>query len=127
MKISARNVIKGRVKAITPGAVNAEVVIEMLQWLSYSPTRVDNAKAALALLAEDLRFDLMFSDMVMPGGMSGMDLARTVSQQHPRLPIVLTTGFSEAATAATRAGFRVLPKPYAIDALASALDTARAA
>jgi signal transduction histidine kinase len=117
----------GRVLLVEDDDQVAEVVIEMLHRLSYNPTRVASAKAALALLARDRAFDLLFSDMVMPGGMGGMDLARVVSQSCPDLPIVLTTGFSEAATSAARAGFRVLPKPYSIDALASELGAARAA
>jgi len=120
-------VLPGRILLVEDDDQVAEVVIEMLQRLSYSPTRVASAKAALTLLAEDRAFDLMFSDMVMPGGMGGMDLARAVSQRCPNLPIVLTTGFSEAATSAARAGFRVLAKPYSIDALASELGAARAA
>jgi CheY-like chemotaxis protein len=117
----------GRVLLVEDDDHVAEVVVEMLQRLSYSPIRVASARAALDMLAQDRGFDLMFSDMVMPGGMGGMDLARTVNQQYPKLPIVLTTGFSEAATAAASAGFRVLPKPYAIEALACELGAARAA
>ncbi|MDP3655924.1 MAG: response regulator [Brevundimonas sp.] len=46
-------------------------------------------------------FDLVFSDMVMPGDMDGLALAKAVRERHPGLPVVLTTGYSEAAATAT--------------------------
>jgi DNA-binding LytR/AlgR family response regulator len=54
-----------------------------------------------------------------------MDLAREVSKRRPDLPVVLTTGFSEAAAQAREQGFRLLMKPYRIEALATALEAAR--
>ncbi len=63
--------------------------------------------------------------MVMPGRMGGMELAREVSRRRPDLPVVLTTGFSEAAAQAREQGFRLLMKPYRIEALSSALEAAR--
>ena len=116
---------QGRVLLVEDDDNVAMVVLEMLQSLAYQPTRVDSGAAALRMLKQRSDFDIVFSDMVMPGGMGGMDLARAVSQKYPSLPVVLTTGFSEAATAAAQAGFRVLPKPYAIEALASELGAAR--
>jgi len=61
----------------------------------------------------------------MPGRMNGMELAREIARRRPNLPVVLTTGYSEAATAARREGLRLLVKPYRIDDLASALEAAR--
>jgi signal transduction histidine kinase len=116
---------QGRVLLVEDDDNVAMVVLEMLQALAYQPTRVDSGAAALRMLKQRSDFDIVFSDMVMPGGMGGMDLAREVSRKYPSLPVVLTTGFSEAATAAAQAGFRVLPKPYAIEALASELGAAR--
>jgi signal transduction histidine kinase len=116
---------QGRVLLVEDDDNVALIVLEMLQALAYQPTRVESGAAALRILNQRSDFDIVFSDMVMPGGMGGMDLARAVSQKYPRLPVVLTTGFSEAATTAAKAGFRVLPKPYAIEALASELGAAR--
>jgi CheY-like chemotaxis protein len=88
---------------------------------------VGDGPAALAELASGQRFDLMFSDMVMPGGVGGLDLAREAARQRPELKIILTTGFSEAATAAAAEGMRVLPKPYDLAALTAELDQALSA
>jgi len=57
--------------------------------------------------------------MVMPGGISGLELARKVRDRFPELPILLTTGYSEQAGGTH--GFPVLQKPYELDSLAGAL------
>jgi CheY-like chemotaxis protein len=68
----------------------------------------------------------MFSDIMMPGGMNGVELAREVRKRKPDLPILLTSGYAEAAQRAAEAeGVRILPKPYRIDELAVALAQAR--
>ena len=105
----------------------AALVGEMLNELGYDVVRAATAAAALRVLETDRDFELMFSDMVMPGRMSGMDLAREVSRRRPDLPVVLTTGFSEAADQAHEQGFRLLMKPYRIEALAAALEAVRKA
>ena len=58
----------------------------------------------------------------MPGGMSGLELAREIKRRQPRLPIVLTTGYSEATAGMNTTEFRLLLKPYSVEALADALS-----
>jgi len=103
----------------------ASVVGEMLRDLGYEPTRAENADRALRLLDRKRRFDLVFSDMVMPGELDGIGLAREINRLRPELPVVLTTGFSEAAAAARQDGYRLLVKPYRIEQLAAELQAAR--
>ena len=93
----------------------------MLDDLGYRHVRVASAAEALEMLDKDPRFDLVFSDMVMPGEMDGLGLAQEVRRRMPTTPVLLTTGFSEAASAATGEAFRLLPKPYGIDSLSDAL------
>jgi signal transduction histidine kinase/CheY-like chemotaxis protein len=102
----------------------AELVQEMLIELGYHVERVANASSALSALQDGADPDIVFSDMVMPGEMSGLDLARRVAEGWPGLPIVLTTGYSASAAAATSEGLRLLFKPYAMDALAAELGAA---
>jgi CheY-like chemotaxis protein len=102
----------------------AQLVEEMLRELGYDVARTADALAALDVLRRDGAFDLVFSDMVMPGDLGGLDLARDISRLRPTLPVILTTGYSAAAAAATNEGRRVLIKPYRIEALAAELDTA---
>jgi len=106
----------------------ATAVSAMLGELGYRVVRAAEATSALAVLDRGAEpIDLVFSDMVMPGTMDGAALAEAVLQRRPDLPVVLTTGFSEAAEAATRKGLTLLPKPYRIEDLAAELAAARAA
>ena len=104
----------------------AELVGEMLDALGYDSTRAASASDALEVLAREPAFDLVFSDMVMPGDMNGLALAEEVGARRPDLPVVLTTGYSNAAASATAKGIRLLVKPYRIEALADELQAALA-
>jgi CheY-like chemotaxis protein len=98
------------------------LVNDMLDQLGYSVTRVDGAAAALSVLASDVEPDLMFSDIMMPGGINGVDLAKEVKQRHPTLPILLTSGYADMLkSAATAQGVEILPKPYSLRQLSEAL------
>ena len=71
--------------------------------------------------------DAVFSDVVMPGGMSGIELAQLARRSWPDLPVLLTTGYSEQLSrTAPPAGIEVLPKPYQPDEMAAALARALA-
>ena len=118
---------EGRVLLVEDDEGVASLVGEMLSELGYEPVRAASAAEALRLLEAGKPFDLVFSDMVMPGEMDGIALAREITARRPGLPIVLTTGFSEAAAAANQDGLRLLVKPYRIDQLAAELQAARGA
>jgi len=91
----------------------------MLCELGFETTVAHSAKEALEQLASGDRPKLIFTDIVMPGGISGIELARKVRDRFPELPILLTTGYSEQVGG--NHGFPVLQKPYEMDSLASAL------
>lgn len=92
--------------------------------LGYSITLVDNATDALAeLLADADRFDVVFSDVVMPG-MTGLDLAQATRDRCIGVPIVLTTGYSQALSQDGVAGFELVQKPYSIEELSRVLHHA---
>ena len=112
----------GRLLLVEDDDAVAAGVGHMLTDLGYRHVRVASASEALGVLEKDSRFDLVFSDMVMPGEMDGLGLAQEVRRRLPATPVLLTTGFSEAASAATGESFRVLPKPYGIDGLSEALS-----
>ncbi len=67
----------------------------------------------------------MFSDVVMPGGLSGFELARRIRLRFPELPILLTTGYCEAIARAEVCEFPVLSKPYRMDELVAAVANVR--
>ena len=90
--------------------------------------RAASAAAALGALANGRSIDLVFSDIMMPGGMNGVDLAREVKRRRPGLPVVLTTAYAEAAKRDAEAeGIALLPKPYRLEELAAITREALAA
>jgi PAS domain S-box-containing protein len=91
----------------------------LLEQLGYAVRWVPNAEAALREI-EGNDFDLVFSDIVMPGGIDGLGLARVIRERYPGLPVLLATGYSDAAQNA-RADFPILRKPYRVDELSRAL------
>ena len=112
--------VGGHVLVVEDDPIVALTVATALEDAGFTITRAATADEALPLLAAG-RFDLLFSDVVMPGTMSGVDLARTVQRLYPGLPVVLATGYSEEVARAT--GVMVLPKPYRIEHLVGVLDT----
>ncbi|WP_375314179.1 ATP-binding protein [Bradyrhizobium sp. A5] len=97
----------------------ALVSIGLLEQLGYRVCRVPDAESALREL-EHNGVDFVFSDIVMPGKMDGLSLAHHLRQIHPGLPILLATGYSEAA-ADVRGDFPILRKPYEIHELSEAI------
>jgi signal transduction histidine kinase len=96
-----------------------DVVVPALQLAGFTVIPAHDAFSALQALRIAPRIDVVFSDIVMPGGRSGVDLAEDIRQVRPDMPIVLATGYSEAA--ATSTSLRILMKPYGIEELKAAL------
>ena len=94
---------------------------EMLSSLGFAVTHVTSAAAALGALADSRPIDVVLSDIMMPGGMSGVQLAREIRQRRPTLPVLLTTGYVEAASGLEDGEFELLPKPFSLETLATAL------
>jgi two-component system NtrC family sensor kinase len=103
---------------------NAEVgtfATAALTELGYVTTLARNAADALAqLTANAAGFDVVFSDVVMPG-MSGIDLAREIRRCYFDLPVVLTSGYSHVLAQNGTYGFELLQKPYSIEQLTGVL------
>jgi len=118
---------EGRILLVEDDDEVAALVSEMLRQLGYEVTRASSAAAALGALADGRSVDLVFSDIMMPGGMNGVELAREIQKRRSDMPILLTSGYSGASVhAAKEAGVRILSKPYRIDELAAAIDAAKA-
>jgi signal transduction histidine kinase len=92
--------------------------------LGYEVTAVSSGVDALDLLAKGLPVDLLFTDVVLPKGISGVELARRAKDLKPNLKVLLTSGYSEDAFAhhgRPEEGTRLLRKPYRRQDLARAL------
>ena len=100
----------------------AGLVGDMLDSLGYEVMQARSVQAALGALGGGHRVDLVFSDIMMPGGMDGIALAREVHHRRDGLPVLLTSAFADTAAAQARAmGIGVLRKPYGIEDLRVAL------
>ena len=99
----------------------AALTREMLSHLGFNVIHAASPAAALGALANGRAVDSCFSDIMMPGGISGLELGREIRRRQPSLPIVLTTGLSEAAAGMRQREFGLLLKPYSAEALSRAL------
>jgi signal transduction histidine kinase/CheY-like chemotaxis protein len=117
----ARLRASGTVLLVEDDDAVALVASRMLALLGYQAHHVRDARTALSVLLGGAHFVLLFSDIVMPGGMTGIELARKVRQHFPRLPILLATGATHAAADVVREGFTLIAKPYRADALSDAI------
>jgi PAS domain S-box-containing protein len=99
---------------------------QALSELGYHTVLASDASAALAELeSKNGKFDILFSDVVMPG-MSGIELGQIVLERYPQLPVVLASGYSSAMAQNGTHGFPLLQKPYTIAALSQILQRATA-
>ena len=112
---------QGTVLVVEDSREVAEVTTALLEQLGYRVVRAENAAEALRHLEQGIAFDLMLSDIVMPGAMDGMALAQLCRERFPELPVLLVSGYSEAARAAD-GHFDILRKPFEMTALENAID-----
>lgn len=97
----------------------AEATLDILDNLGCDARLARDAQEALAQPLEE--FDLVFSDVVMPGQLDGIGLARRIRAQHPELPILLVSGYVLAPERLQGLSIGVLPKPYTQEELRRAL------
>ncbi|MCQ2028755.1 response regulator [Stutzerimonas zhaodongensis] len=121
----AVNLSAGNVLLVDDDEEVAALVAEMLEHLGYQVTSAASAAAALGALANGRGIDIVFSDVMMPGGMNGLELAREIRTRNLDVPVLLTSGYAEAVKrSAETEGVQILAKPYRLEELAAALKTA---
>jgi DNA-binding NtrC family response regulator len=101
----------------------AETVVDLIKLLGYEVQLTGSGEEALTLLAPDAPFDLLISDVVMPG-ISGVDLATRAKRNLPGLSVILTSGFSAASLEKSReelSNFIFLHKPYSLSDLSNSI------
>jgi PAS domain S-box-containing protein len=102
-----------------------DLVEAMLHELGHKVLRADSCDAALDTAEREPAIGLVLTDVIMPGGRTGVDLARLLTGRRPGLPVVLSSGFTgEALAEAETAPWPLLRKPYALDELAAAIADA---
>jgi PAS domain S-box-containing protein len=98
----------------------ATVSTRLLEQLGYNVRWATDASTALAELEKD-GIDIVFSDVVMPGKMDGIGLAKTIRKTNPQIPILLVTGYS-SSTNEIGSQFPILRKPYQLHELSRELQ-----
>ncbi len=116
--VAPASVTGRRVLLVEDDQAVSAVAMDLLMSFGLEVVSVENADQALTAL-EASAFDLMLTDNVMPGGMSGIDLARAAAERWPDMHIVLTSGYAgdDVDKALKDAPWPLLPKPYATEQL----------
>jgi PAS domain S-box-containing protein len=98
------------------------LVTEVLEDLGYSAIEAAESVSALKVLRSDVRIDLLITDVGLPGGMNGRQMADAAREVRPRLRVLFITGYAENAAIGKgplQPGMHVLSKPFSMDKLAS--------
>jgi PAS domain S-box-containing protein len=102
-----------------------ELMVELLEGCGYETSAAESGPRALMLLDGGLAVDIVVSDVLMPDGMSGFQLAREIRRRLPRLPILLTSGMTDISSAPdAMLDLPILRKPYRCEALPQAIEAA---
>jgi len=110
-------------------ALVREYVVTQISRFGYHTMAAGNAAEALALIDGPERFDLLFTDVIMPGGLNGRQLATEALKRRPDLKVLYTSGYTENAIVhhgRLDAGVLLLPKPYLSSDLARMIRIALA-
>ena len=115
-----------RVLLVEDNEVVGRFALSLMEELGQQVVWAPNGEAALTVLdREDGAFDLVFTDVVMPG-LSGIELAKEVERRWPGRRVVLTSGYSHVLAEEGNHGFPLLRKPYSVDRLMEVLGMAGA-
>lgn len=103
--------LKCRVLLVDDNVSLAESIRPMLETVGCTVRVASSVKEALKVLTDGQVFDVVLSDIVMPGALDGIHFANALRRAYPDLPVVLMTGYSAQLATAREHGFTVLPKP----------------
>ena len=115
---------EGRLLVVDDDPQVREATAALLEAAGYVVVPAAGPQEALERLSRDA-FDAVLSDIVMPGGLSGLELAARIRTLRPHLPVVLMTGYSEALTDEAACPWPVLSKPFTAAEAVAALGLAR--
>lgn len=124
--IAPRNMNSGTILVVEDDPDVRRSAVMVLNAYGFDAREASDATAALEILARDTDIDILFSDVVMPKGMNGLELAREAARLHSGLKILLTSGYPDAElekSGVTDSGFELIGKPYTNEQLSDALTT----
>lgn len=97
------------------------LAIESLRFMGYAVLTANEGRAALEIMRRDPEIDILFTDVVMPGGMSGVDLYREALALRPALKVLLTSGYARGQLPVIPEGCEFIAKPYRVEDLEARL------
>ncbi len=118
---------KPAVLIVEDDPVVLEVAVEMLSGSGYQVYTAENGSHAMELLRTDIPIDVLFTDVVMPQGLNGVQLAKNVRELRPDIGVLLTSGYPRDALEdeeGLRQDQELLPKPYRTVTLIDAINRA---
>ncbi|WP_375458333.1 response regulator [uncultured Enterovirga sp.] len=101
------------------------VIVEVLSHLGYRVLEAENGQSGLRIVETGVRIDLLLTDVGLPGGMNGRQLADAVRVQRPELRVLFLTGYAESAAVRNgrlEPGMEIMTKPFAVDALTAKIE-----
>jgi CheY-like chemotaxis protein len=124
---SVRGSADGAVLLVEDDADVRAAASAMLEELGYEIVEVASGDQALEVLDGGRRVDIVFSDVIMASGMSGIELARTIHARRPGLPVLLTSGYTaqKLNPSSVNGDLPLLRKPYTLAQLSEALGCVR--
>jgi PAS domain S-box-containing protein len=102
------------------------VITEVLYELGYAAIEVSDGASGLKVLQSDVRIDLLITDVGLPGGLNGRQMADSARRRRPKLPVLFITGYAESAAignGALEPGMYVMSKPFTMDDLVSRIKS----
>lgn len=105
-----------------------DLAVEMFTSEGFNVLEALCAKSAMELFEMHPEIDLVFSDLILPGGVTGIELTKQILEERPRTPIILATGYQDkgeaiAANTVSMENIAYVPKPYDIEAIPEMVRT----
>jgi CheY-like chemotaxis protein len=113
----------GRILVVEDNPLVGQMACSMLSSMGYSPVVVIDASAAIAEMERPDPISLLLTDILLPGGMTGIDLARQARRRWPDLPILFMSGFADPSLVPDDFGTntKLLRKPFRLGQLSEAI------
>lgn len=120
--IDALDTLPRRVMVVDDEVLIRLVAADMLHDAGFAVVEACSADEAVTLLATNVHFDLIVTDVRMPGSMDGLGLLAYVRRRYPTIPVVLTSGHLSTYELLRAGASGVMPKPYSEAALVGTIE-----
>lgn len=113
---------KATILVVDDDGMLRDLIVDALDDLGYTVLKAHDGPSALDVLRGSTKIDVVFSDVSMPNGMSGVELATQIRQLRPEIRLILASGFAKGQIADIPQDVVFLPKPYRVRQLLEIID-----